>query len=432
MGKRTYNSEKTRRTRQLKLNQMYTDIFSDKDMLIFEFSKIDELLRNSSSKHRIRIFNTIIYLLKNNIIHDDILARLLSFESHFTTHTKLYRDFTYLMRTSIYDIFINDKSVMNSEYVISIFFSVCEEQSLHDNEILSITNDWCETIKIDTILTASMRKAKLSAVHTLAQNLFSAKGIDELELSDLTCTNHIALLMEYLEFIDARHQLSKDFHYLISFKELLVGKGVDKFKIMCTSDNIFQFIGIKREHRANCIYKTDVPYGTPLYEDIVEYIMISRYRSTAFTRIIEHFYASMGNYAVTDAKVSNVDIEHYIDMDIMTMMEAVHGIVVGNVNLQGKIVKQIPTDIAKTENEVSHGCGYCQSECCTNFTYLDCIMCKDFVTMPSRLPFFEAQIKKMDVHISKAKTPHDKEDYVNIKRLLVAYESAIKTAEVTE
>lgn len=138
MGKRTYNSEKTRRTRQLKLNQMYTDIFSDKDMLIFEFSKIDELLRNSSSKHRIRIFNTIIYLLKNNIIHDDILARLLSFESHFTTHTKLYRDFTYLMRTSIYDIFINDKSVMNSEYVISIFFSVCEEQSLHDNEILSI------------------------------------------------------------------------------------------------------------------------------------------------------------------------------------------------------------------------------------------------------------------------------------------------------
>lgn len=122
MGKRTYNSEKTRRARQLKLNQMYTDIFSDKDMSIFEVSKIDELLRNSSLKHMIRIFNTIIYVLKNNIIHDDILARLLSFESHFTTQTKLYRDFTYLMRTSIYDIFVNDKSVMNSEYVISIFF----------------------------------------------------------------------------------------------------------------------------------------------------------------------------------------------------------------------------------------------------------------------------------------------------------------------
>ena len=58
MGKRTYNSEKTRRARQLKLNQMYTDIFSDKDMSIFEVSKIDELLRNSSLKHMIRIFNT--------------------------------------------------------------------------------------------------------------------------------------------------------------------------------------------------------------------------------------------------------------------------------------------------------------------------------------------------------------------------------------
>lgn len=841
MGKRTYNLEKTRRSRQLKLNQMYTEIFSDKDMSIFEFSKIDELLRNSSLKHMIRIFNTIIYLLKNNIIHDDILARLLSFESHFTTHAKLYRDFTYLMRTSIYDIFVNDQSVMNSEYVIRIFFSVCEEQSLHDNEIITITNAWCETIKIDTTLTVSMRAAKLSAVHTLAKNLFSVKGIDELKLSDLLCTNHIALLMEYLEFIDARHQLSEEFHYLISFKDLLTGKGVNKYKIMCTSNNIFQFIGIKREHRKNCIYKTDVPYGTPLYKDIVEYITISRYRSTAFTRIIEHFYASMGNYAVTDArnlsvstlkassvffskegkaansilysfynlcfnkyrvnifeksgidcallekhgivqyiidgyeivkynpyddvpmadkwilyynpkydaatehssskciimnfddvqnkifkawikeyvwhadkalhakrllanvlkealnyihkirtreiivifcrnvveldapltqseiiavrqyfmsqetteqtqhskiynfrsflqfledydiseipngayhhlyhqnepdntsvaipsnelslltrvinthakfslqedlysviyaialdtnlristimsldvecvvetakngefvillrtkdattnkvqepitretkqmidhaieitdalrqqipdnlrkrlfispnngsvkvraltrnnftiylkkccveaeipeytasnlrdthmtlakafqiknklselelsvltghKVPNVDIEHYIDMDIMTMMEAVHGIVVGNVNLQGKIVKQIPADIARTENEVSQGCGYCQSECCTNFTYLDCIMCKDFVTMPSRLSFFEAQIKEVDVYISKAKTPHDKEDYVNIKRLLVAYESAIKSVEVTE
>ena len=38
----------------------------------------------------------------------------------------------------------------------------------------------------------------------------------------------------------------------------------------------------------------------------------------------------------------------------------------------------------------------------------------------------------MDIKIQQANTSHDKEDYVNIKRLLVAYISRIKSIEKEE
>ena len=133
---------------------------------------------------------------------------------------------------------------------------------------------------------------------------------------------------------------------------------------------------------------------------------------------------------LTGHATPNVDIEHYIDMDVTTMMEALHGVIIGNIDITGRVMAKVPENISIVANEVSNGCGYCQKEYCNNLTYLDCILCKDFVTMPSRLPFFEEQIRLMDMKIKNAEIPHDKEDFVNIKRLLVAYESALKSIEV--
>lgn len=57
-------------------------------------------------------------------------------------------------------------------------------------------------------------------------------------------------------------------------------------------------------------------------------------------------------------------------------------------------------------------------------------MCKNFVTMPSRRYFFEAQLQTMDEKLKNSALPHDKEDIVNIKRLLVKYIAKIKELEV--
>lgn len=50
--------------------------------------------------------------------------------------------------------------------------------------------------------------------------------------------------------------------------------------------------------------------------------------------------------------------------------------------------------------------------------------------MPSRRYFFEAQLQTMDEKIKNSALPHDKEDIVNIKRLLVKYIAKIKELEV--
>lgn len=838
----TYGGDGARRARQKNLKQMYTSLFADKDMSVFQFSQINALLKECSPPQLLRVFNTVIYLLKEGIIRDSKLARLLKFEHRFTTQGASYVDFIYLVNSVMFEEYTSNPDLMSSPYADKLFFSNCESLKLYDDEITSILNEWCESIKLNGKLTVSTRYAKMLIILKMAKQLFSSRGIDDLRRRDLVNIKPIVLLLEFLEYIDAKHRLADDLRHLLSFKDLLSGNGSHKFKEMCCVDNIFQYVDIRADEKSRRICKLDIPYGTPLFQDMVEYISVSSYREAAFSSFMESFYSSMGDYAVTDTtqlsmdtfkasaqfycnskdkkkfqsflysfynhcydkyrinffekdgvdialiekqglmqrlndgyavvkynpydnvpsadkwvlsynpkydaatehsptnsitmdfsdvqnetfrgwlkeyawradkalkskrtvvnvlkealnyihqirtaqifdifcrdvaaldapltqseimairhfylaqntadvtkhskiynfraflkylenhditeipggtyyhmyhqnepnntslaipnedlslltqvitnhaersvqedlysviyaialdtnfriskiislkvdcvvetakkgeyvvvardkdattgevqepitketkrmidhaleitrnlrqhapdhlkshlfitqqngvvsvralnrnnftiyikkccieagipeytpanlrdthmtlakvfqiknKLSNlelsaltghktpsVDIEHYVNMDIATMMEALHGIIIGNINLNGKIVKEVSTDIAICENEVSNGCGYCQSEYCKNLTYLDCIMCKDFVTMPSRLPFFEEQIKTMDMNIRNAKTPHDKEDYINIKRLLVAYESAIKTIEVT-
>lgn len=48
-------------------------------------------------------------------------------------------------------------------------------------------------------------------------------------------------------------------------------------------------------------------------------------------------------------------------------------------------------------------------------------MCESFVTMVNRLPYFTEWIKQIDKQIEDADIPHDKESYVNIKRLILGY-----------
>ena len=53
--------------------------------------------------------------------------------------------------------------------------------------------------------------------------------------------------------------------------------------------------------------------------------------------------------------------------------------------------------------------------------YLDCLLCKDFITTISRIPYFEEQINVVNKKIAASSIKHDKEDYVNIKILLLNY-----------
>ena len=112
---------------------------------------------------------------------------------------------------------------------------------------------------------------------------------------------------------------------------------------------------------------------------------------------------------------------HYSRPDIIEMLEVTNGIIIGDIDLQGNVVKKIPSNIEKIENLVADECGFCSSDKCSIFSELGCLLCKDFVTTISRKPYFEEQIKLIDTIITEKTLPHDKKDLRNRKRLLLGY-----------
>lgn len=158
---------------------------------------------------------------------------------------------------------------------------------------------------------------------------------------------------------------------------------------------------------------------------------ISNLRDTHMTKaeeeIIRKSLSDVHLRVLTGHKNANSD-RTYIDGNVRTMLEAVHGIIIGDVNVDGKVIDADPA-ITIPQNEVSHSCGYCSSKACSDFTYLDCMLCKSFVTTIDRLPYFYEQLKQIDSRLPLAKCPHDREDLVNIKRLLLYYIDKITTAK---
>ena len=137
--------------------------------------------------------------------------------------------------------------------------------------------------------------------------------------------------------------------------------------------------------------------------------------------IVRQALSEIEQSILTGHSSSRTDTVHYVDTNIRNLLEAVHGVIIGNVDVNGKVVSEIEPSVAVPENEVSNGCGYCKSPVCKDFTYLDCMLCSDFVTTASRLPYFEEQLRTIDARISSNDVPHDKEDLVNIKLLLLHY-----------
>lgn len=156
---------------------------------------------------------------------------------------------------------------------------------------------------------------------------------------------------------------------------------------------------------------------------------LSNLRDTHMTKaeefIIRNSMSEIEQKVLSGHKSSTTTSKHYIDTPLIELLESIHGITIGNVNIEGQILHNIPPEIATNENQVSNQCGYCQSSTCHNLTYLDCLLCKDFVTTLDRIPYFKEQLKVIDHKIKNASIQHDKEDLVNIKVLLLNYQTKL-------
>jgi integrase len=148
-------------------------------------------------------------------------------------------------------------------------------------------------------------------------------------------------------------------------------------------------------------------------------------RDTHMTKATEYlieqnlskFYAK---YLTDHSSISTTEA-HYINIPLLTILESTYGIIIGDINVPGQIYEDLDASYKSVENIVQDSCGYCKSSTCNIVPVLSCLMCPDFVATIDRIPFFEEQIKICDKKLSNATIPHDIEDQINIKRLLLKY-----------
>ena len=110
------------------------------------------------------------------------------------------------------------------------------------------------------------RCQEMLEIRRISEELFKDGGIDDLKKEDLTCTNQISLILQYLQYINSKHSLPSEIQYILQFKAFYGGKCALKFKEMCLCENVYQYLAVDiKDKNERAIFKTDIPLGTTLY-----------------------------------------------------------------------------------------------------------------------------------------------------------------------
>jgi len=148
-------------------------------------------------------------------------------------------------------------------------------------------------------------------------------------------------------------------------------------------------------------------------------------RDTYMTKAIE--FAIKNNIplielkSLTSHKKFDTTNNHYVAQKIRDYLEAMHMIKIGNIQVKGKISAEKSEDFSN-KNLVNENCGYCSKEACDVENGLGCLMCTDgFIATLDNIPFYNVMINKINNKIKLSNLTHDKEHYLAIKMLYIAY-----------
>lgn len=114
-----------------------------------------------------------------------------------------------------------------------------------------------------------------------------------------------------------------------------------------------------------------------------------------------------------------VHFQNYVDLDINQICLNMYGITVGTTELKGVVATTNPE--ATKANTVLNGRGHCTAASCEDKTMCDCLMCRRFKTTPDCIPFFEKEIKALEVRIYDSTMDEERKFLTAIKALNLKY-----------
>lgn len=115
----------------------------------------------------------------------------------------------------------------------------------------------------------------------------------------------------------------------------------------------------------------------------------------------------------------NVHFQYYVDLDINQICLNMYGITVGTTELKGVVATTNPE--ATKANTVLNGRGHCTVASCEDKTMCDCLMCRRFKTTPDCIPFFEKEIKALEVRIYDSTMDEERKFLTAMKALNLKY-----------
>lgn len=116
---------------------------------------------------------------------------------------------------------------------------------------------------------------------------------------------------------------------------------------------------------------------------------------------------------------ANVHFQNYVDMDINQICLNMYGITVGTTDLRGVVSTTNPE--ATKSNTVLNGRGHCTVASCEDKTLCDCLMCRRFKTTPDCIPFFEKEIKALEMRIYNSTMEEERKFLIAMKTLNLKY-----------
>lgn len=197
----------------------------------------------------------------------------------------------------------------------------------------------------------------------------------------------------------------------------------------CTDLKIKNYLFISKSNRKNIFTQHKEKEFNTFLKSCCEHLNLQPYvfanlRDSRITKaqayVLHHNLGESAQLILTNHSNINTDRRHYIESNIEEMLELTYSTIIGDVTLTGSIEYTCP-EVESSENLVSSQCGYCKTKTCTQYSYLDCLLCSSFVATVDRIPFFDEAIKTIDIKIQNASLVHDKEDLSNIKLLLINY-----------
>lgn len=202
----------------------------------------------------------------------------------------------------------------------------------------------------------------------------------------------------------------------------------EKWREECSDRSIADKLFIIPAHRRNTFTlittsKFNEFFAACCHEAGIPQYTASNLRDTHMTKAeevrIRNNMSDIDMRVLTGHSSTATSERHYIKTDVISLLEASYGLVIGDVQVEGQVSNDgsTPADVASVANQ----CGYCGKDACESYSYLSCLMCRNFIATRAQLPFFNSEIARIEAKIQNTTTPHDIEDLRNIQRLLLAY-----------